>query len=114
MLCARLELNHRRVFEQKSPLDLSFFYKLDTRIENDGHAELFYSPARPMMPPLNYSLTSEVQKHDVLLYYPYQSIRPFIAMLKKAARDPEVISMQDDPVPPGPGVPDCAGSGGCR
>ena len=39
MLCARLELNHRRVFEQKSPLDLSFFYKLDSRIENDGHAE---------------------------------------------------------------------------
>ena len=94
MLCARLELNHRRVFEQKSPLDLSFFYKLDTRIENDGHAELFYSPARPMMPPLNYSLTSEVQKHDVLLYYPYQSIRPFITMLKKAARDPEVISIK--------------------
>ena len=94
MLCARLELSHRRVFEQKSPLDLSFFYKLDTRMENDGHAELFYSPARPMMPPLNYSLTSEVQKHDVLLYYPYQSIRPFIAMLKKAARDPEVISIK--------------------
>ena len=94
MLCARLELNHRRVFEQKSPLDLSFFYKLDTRMENDSHAELFYSPARPMMPPLNYSLTSEVQKHDVLLYYPYQSIRPFIAMLKKAARDPEVISIK--------------------
>ena len=94
MLCARLELNHRRVFEQKSPLDLSFFYKLDTRIENDGHAELFYSPARPMLPPLDYSLTSEVQKHDVLLYYPYQSIRPFITMLKKAARDPEVISIK--------------------
>ena len=94
MLCARLELNHRRVFEQKSPLDLSFFYKLDSRIENDGHAELFYSPARPMLPPLHYSLTSEVQKHDVLLYYPYQSIRPFILMLKKAARDPEVISIK--------------------
>ena len=94
MLCARLELNHRRVFEQKSPLDLSFFYKLDSRIEKDGHAELFYSPARPMMPPLNYSLTEEVQKHDVLLYYPYQSIRPFILMLKKAARDPDVISIK--------------------
>ena len=94
MLCARLELNHRRVFEQKSPLDLSFFYKLDAHIEKDGHAELFYAPARPMMPPLNYSLTEEVQKHDVLLYYPYQSIRPFILMLKKAARDPDVISIK--------------------
>ncbi len=94
MLCTRLELNHRRVFDQKSPLDLSFFYKLDARMENDGHAELFYSPARPMLPPLSYSLTDEVQKRDVLLYYPYQSIRPFITMLKKAARDPEVISIK--------------------
>ena len=94
MLCARLELSHRRVFEQKSPLDLSFFYKLDNRMEKDGHSELFYSPARPMMPPLHYSLTEEVQKHDVLLYYPYQSIRPFILMLKKAARDPDVISIK--------------------
>ena len=94
MLCARLELSHRRVFEQKSPLDLSFFYKLDSRMEKDGHSELFYSPARPMMPPLHYSLTEEVQKHDVLLYYPYQSIRPFILMLKKAARDPDVISIK--------------------
>ena len=94
MLCDRLLLSHRRVFEQKSPLDLSFFYKLDTRIENDGHSELFYAPARPMLPPLHYSLTKEVQSHDVLLYYPYQSIRPFILMLKKAARDPDVISIK--------------------
>ncbi len=94
MLCARLELTHRRDFEQKSPLDLSFFYKLASRLESDGHSELFYSPARPMLPPLDYSLTKEVQSHDVLLYYPYQSIRPFITMLKKAARDPEVISIK--------------------
>ena len=94
MLCDRLLLSHRRVFEQKSPLDLSFFYKLDTRIENDGHSELFYAPARPMLPPLHYSLTKEVQSHDVLLYYPYQSIRPLILMLKKAARDPDVISIK--------------------
>ena len=39
-------------------------------------------------------LAAEVQKHDVLLSYPYQSIRPFIAMLKKAAHDPEVISIK--------------------
>ena len=36
-----------------------------------------------MLPPPDYDLTEEVQKHDVLLSYPYQSIRPFIDMLKK-------------------------------
>ena len=94
LLCDKLELSHKRVFEQKSPLDLSFFYKLTGKMEADGHPELFYTPARPMLPPPDYDLAEEVQKHDVLLSYPYQSIRPFIAMLKKAAHDPDVISIK--------------------
>ena len=94
LLCSRLELTHKRVFVQKSPLDLSFFYKLTSRMESDGHPELFYTPARPMLPPQDYDLAAEVEKHDVLLSYPYQSIRPFIAMLKKAAQDPDVISIK--------------------
>ena len=94
LLCNRLELTHKRVFVQKSPLDLSFFYKLPSRMESDGHPELFYTPARPMLPPQDYDLAAEVEKHDVLLSYPYQSIRPFIAMLKKAAQDPDVISIK--------------------
>ena len=94
LLCSRLELTHKRVFVQKSPLDLSFFFKLTGRMESDGHPELFYSSARPMLPPQDYDLTAEVEKHDVLLSYPYQSIRPFIAMLKKAAQDPDVISIK--------------------
>ena len=94
ILCGKLELTHKRVFAQKSPLDLSFFYKLTGKIEADGHPELFYPSARPMLPPPEYDLAAEVQKHDVLLSYPYQSIRPFIAMLKKAAQDPDVISIK--------------------
>ena len=94
LLCSRLELTHKRVFVQKSPLDLSFFFKLTARMESDGHPELLYTPARPMLPPQDYDLAAEVEKHDVLLSYPYQSIRPFIAMLKKAAQDPGVISIK--------------------
>ena len=41
ILCSRLELSHKRVFAQNSPLDLSFFYKLTSRMEADGHPELF-------------------------------------------------------------------------
>ena len=94
ILCEKLELTHKRVFAQKSPLDLSFFYKLTSKMEADGHPELFYPAARPMLPPPDYDLAAEVEKHDVLLSYPYQSIRPFIAMLKKAAQDPAVISIK--------------------
>ena len=94
LLCAKLELSHKRVFVQESPLDLSFFYKLTGKMEADGRTELFYPAARPMLPPPGYDLTAEVEQHDVLLSYPYQSIRPFITMLKNAAHDPDVISIK--------------------
>ena len=94
LLCAKLELSHKRVFVQESPLDLSFFYKLTGKMEADGRTELFYPAARPMLPPPGYDLAAEVERHDVLLSYPYQSIRPFITMLKNAAHDPDVISIK--------------------
>ena len=94
LLCGKLELSHKRVFVQESLLDLSFFYKLTGKMEADGHTELFYPAARPMLPPPGYDLAAEVERHDVLLSYPYQSIRPFIAMLKNAAHDPDVISIK--------------------
>ena len=94
LLCGKLELSHKRVFVQESPLDLSFFYKLTGKMEAEGHTELFYPAARPMLPPPGYDLAAEVERHDVLLSYPYQSIRPFIAMLKNAAHAPDVISIK--------------------
>ena len=36
LLCDKLELSHKRVFAQKSPLDLSFFYKLTGKMEAEA------------------------------------------------------------------------------
>ena len=94
LLCEKLLLPARQCFVQSSPLDLSFFFKLYGRLCSDGHSELCYPPARPIQPPAGYSLTQTVQRHDVLLAYPYQSIRPFIAMLQEAAQDPDVVSIK--------------------
>ena len=47
-----------------------------------------------MQAPAGYDLYTEVRKHDVLLAYPYQSIRPFIKMLLRAAADPDVVSIK--------------------
>ena len=83
LLCSRLELTRKRVFLQKSPLDLSFFFKLSGRMEAEGHPALFYTPARPMLPPPDYDLAAEVQKHDVLLSYPYPVSYPHLDVYKR-------------------------------
>ncbi len=93
-LCEKLVLPGNQCFAQTSPLDLSFFFKLTGRLQSEGYTQLFYPPAKPMQAPHGYKLGSEVRKHDVLIAYPYQSMRPFIKMLLAAAFDPEVISIK--------------------
>ena len=84
-----------RCYTQTSPLDAGALFKLAGRISGDsGHADLFYPAAKPMQAPAGYDLYTEVRKHDVLLAYPYQSIRPFIKMLLRAAADPDVVSIK--------------------
>lgn len=94
LLCGKLILPEHQCFVQKCPLDLGFLFQLYSRIVKDGRAELCYAPARPMPAPAGYDLTEAVSRGDVLLAYPYQSIRPFITMLQKAARDPDVVSIK--------------------
>lgn len=84
-----------RCYAQTSPLDTGCLFKLAGRIANDGgHTEMFYPAAKPMQAPAGYDLYTEVRKHDVLLAYPYQSIRPFIRMLLRAGADPNVVSIK--------------------
>ena len=88
-----------RCYAQTSPLDTGCLFKLSSRIANDGdHSEMFYPAAKPMQAPAGYDLYTEVRKHDVLLAYPYQSIRPFIRMLLRAGADPNVVSIKMTPV----------------
>ena len=91
----KLVVPSSRCYTQTSPLDSASLFKLAGRIAGDGsHAEMFYPAAKPMQAPAGYDLYTEVRKHDVLLAYPYQSIRPFIRMLQRAGSDPDVVSIK--------------------
>ena len=90
----KLLLPERQCFSQQSPLDLSCYFKLAGRLQADGRGELFYPPAKPMQAPHGYRLGEEAKKRDILIAYPYQSMRPFIQMLMGAAYDPDVVSIK--------------------
>ena len=83
-----------RCYVQTSPLDTSCLFRLSGRVAADGKTQLFYPPARPIQAPAGYDLYKEAHEHDVLIAYPYQSIRPFIRMLLKAGADPNVVSIK--------------------
>lgn len=93
-LLEKLVLGEKHCFVQKAPLELSFLNRLKKRLENLNDPSLFYPPAKPLPIPANMDLYQMVKKRDVLLCYPYESMRPFIRMLFLAGNDPEVISIK--------------------
>ena len=94
-LCDLLQLDTQRVFSYDAPLDMSFLFGIQDHLRD--HAELFYAPRHPLASPdldERRPIIDQVLEKDVLLHYPYQSIRPFLTMLSQAAHDPQVVSIK--------------------
>ena len=93
-LCDKLMLDHSQCTYQNAPADLSFLWRLYSRLNKENIPGLFYPPHKPALPTGPYSLAKAARQEDVLIFYPYQSMKPFIQMLYEAARDPQVVSIK--------------------
>ena len=95
MLCKELNLNMNRVYGYETPLDLSFLFAINDELRS--HSELFYVPRAPQYHPdlpENESVIDRIRNKDMLLHYPYQSIRPFLRLLSEAAHDKRVTHIR--------------------
>lgn len=78
-----------------TPLDLSFVFQLQNYLRDK--TELFYEKRSPRLTPalnLKESILEQVDKKDVLLSYPFESMKPFLTMLHEAAEDETVVSIK--------------------
>lgn len=94
-VCEYAEMEEPHVFLNQAPLDLSFLFQIEDILRKD--ANLVYQRRVPQPSPMlksNEHIIPQILDHDVLLSYPYESIKPFLQMLQEAARDPEVISIR--------------------
>ena len=94
-VCEYAEMEEPHVFLNQAPLDLSFLFQIEDILRKD--ATLVYQRRVPQASPMlksNEHIIPQILDHDVLLSYPYESIKPFLQMLQEAARDPEVISIR--------------------
>ncbi|MGN0482174.1 MAG: polyphosphate kinase 1 [Lachnospiraceae bacterium] len=95
VLCTQLGLERSRVFQCDTPLEMSFVSRVRDCLRD--HTELFYKRRVPKWPEeleRNKRLIPQIEKKDVLLSYPYHTIRPFIEMLREAAYDDSVVSIK--------------------
>ena len=95
-LCRQLELSNEQISECTAPLDMGFIFSLRNRIEK-AHPEMFFEPVSPRLPATispNVPMIQQILRRDIMLSYPYESIRPFIRLLNEAGNDPDVISIK--------------------
>lgn len=93
----KLGLEKAQVFHSKAPLDLTYCFALDTKLTTGMKKQLLlqsYIPQPSRMVSSSERILQQVDRKDILLSYPYESMRPLITMLQEAASDPEVVSIK--------------------
>lgn len=90
-----LGLKKKQMFHSEAPLDFSFFSEIRDLLRS--HKELFYPKYTPHMPEdiqPGESMIRQIQEKDRLLFFPYESMDPFLRLLYEAADDPDVVSVK--------------------
>lgn len=97
LLLKRLNLKSHQMYATSVPLDLSYTFTLAGRLPGKVSAALTntpFSPQWPASPDRSRRIIDQLEEHEVLLSYPYESMDPFIQLLREASTDPAVISIK--------------------
>ncbi len=93
----KLRLKRSQVYDTIVPLDLSFTWELGSKLSDKKREKLSnppFSPAWPTAFDRKRRILDQVGEREVLLSYPYESMDPFVQLLKEAAFDPTVVSIK--------------------
>lgn len=91
---AGLTLGKSFIFHVKHPLDFGFVSEIEEHISGN---DLFFEKLTPQQPASilpDVPLIKQIEQHDVMLMYPFESFSPFIRLLEEAASSPEVVSIK--------------------
>ena len=95
-LLAHLKLTEKQVFISHCPLDMGFVFAVAKKVEK-ALPYLFYSPYSPALIKeydSEENMIDQIAYRDMLLHYPYESMTPFLKLLKDSAEDKRVISIK--------------------
>lgn len=95
LLLSRLGLSPERCFYSRLPPDLGFGFSIEKKLPAEVRSGLTFPPHVPVEQSLGREgLLKLVAKRDILLSYPFESIKTFLNLLREAGRDREVLSIK--------------------
>ena len=92
ILSEKLGLTRAQIYATEAPFTMSYVYGLSQKFDEDMEKRLCYRPFTPQL--VRGSLFDFPRGRDVLLSYPYESMQPFLRLVRRAANDPSVTSIQ--------------------
>lgn len=96
-LLEKLHLSKEQIFFSESPLLMGYVFELVKELPPVLKKQLSYPLFEPGYPKeLNReeSITNQCREKDILLFYPYHQMEPFLHLLKESAQDSNVISIK--------------------
>lgn len=91
----RTETDH--IFVDTCPLNMGYVFSLIRQLPKEISSRLLYPDHHPRYVvdlKRDRSMISQVQQRDRLLFYPYDSVEPFLKLLNEAADNPQVLSIK--------------------
>lgn len=96
-LLSKLHLAKEQVFASEAPLALGYVFDLHSKIAVTLMKQLSYPDFKAQYPAYlssNESITAQCRRKDILLFFPYDQMEPFLQLLRESAEDSSVISIK--------------------
>lgn len=95
-LCDRFKITPECIFRTKMPMKLGFIFAIADKIPDSMKRALIDEPfsPQPSASLADGSIMEQVKKKDVLLSFPYESMDPFLQLIREAASDPDVMTIK--------------------
>ena len=95
--CDRFCITPKQIFRTKMPMKLSYIFSVAEKVPEHMRRTLIYEPFVPQKSAMvdeETSMIRQIRKKDILLSYPYESMEPFLKLLKEASTDPSVVTIK--------------------
>ena len=97
LLTGLFPVENDQVYYDPTPLAMGYVYDLEKALGEDLRKKLTYVPYTPRWPedlePTK-SMIDQIRRKDRLLFFPYDSVDPFLRLLSEASERPDVASIK--------------------
>ncbi len=95
-LCEKFDITPKQIFRTKMPMKLSYIFEMCDKLPEPMKKSLTYPPFSPQDCGRiqESSMMRQIRKKDLLLFYPYESMDPFLRLIKEASTDPNVLTIK--------------------